>query len=84
MNKYLFDLLIQFVISWKNLSLYTYNIDKKKAFSLQAYYCKKYDFQEIYNWNKLYYNQNKDLYNIYSNNYLDDISCNNLNDIISI
>lgn len=84
LNKYLFDLLIQFVISWKNLSLYTYNIDKKKAFSLQAYYCKKYDFQEIHNWNKLYYNQNKDLYNIYSNNYLHDISCNNLNDIISI
>lgn len=84
LNKYLFDLLIYFIIIWKNLSSYSYNIDNKKVLSISNYYAKKYNFKSIINWNNMFYENNNDLKNIYTNTYLDDISCNNLNDIISI
>ncbi len=84
LNKYLFDLLIYFIIIWKNLSSYSYNIDNKKVLSISNYYAKKYNFDSILDWNNTFYKNNNDLRNIYSNNYLDDISCNNLNDVISI
>ncbi len=84
LNKYLFDLLIYFIIIWKNLSSYSYNIDNKKVLSISNYYAKKYNFNSILDWNNMFYKNNNDLHNIYSNTYLDDISCNNLNDVISI
>ena len=84
LDKYLFDLLIYFIIIWKNLSTYSYNIDNKKVLSISNYYAKKYNFKSIIDWNAMFYRNNSNLKNIYTNTYLDDISCNNLNDIISI
>ena len=84
LNKYLFDLLIYFIVIWKNLSAYSYNIDNKKVLSISNYYAKKYNFDSILDWNNTYYSNNNDLHNIYTNTYLDDISSNNLNDIISL
>ena len=84
LNKYLFDLLIYFILIWENLSTYSYNIDNKKTLSISNYYAKKYKFASILDWNNTFYKNNNDLHNIYTNTYLDDISCNNLNDVISL